>query len=86
MSEFEESDDVCSDCGAMKLEDVCDECGAIVMPRWLKWSLIALAAYFVFKEPLHAGQAFGAALGGLGHAADSAITFLTSVLPTGGKA
>ena len=29
LSEYEDSDDVCSDCGALKMDDICDECGAM---------------------------------------------------------
>jgi hypothetical protein len=29
LSDHEDSDDVCSDCGALKLGDICDDCGAI---------------------------------------------------------
>lgn len=29
LAEYEDSDDVCFDCGALKLGDVCDDCGAM---------------------------------------------------------
>jgi hypothetical protein len=29
LSDYEDSDDVCSDCGSLKLGGVCDECGAM---------------------------------------------------------
>lgn len=29
IDDYELSDDICSDCGTVKIEDVCDECGAM---------------------------------------------------------
>jgi hypothetical protein len=29
LADYEDSDDVCSDCGSLKLDDVCEDCGAM---------------------------------------------------------
>lgn len=49
------------------------------MPRWVKWGLIALAAWAVFTQPTNAANAAGKVLSGFGHAGTSAVTFLSAL-------
>lgn len=49
------------------------------MPRWVKLSLIALAAFWVLSQPANAAQTAGVAANKVGDAASSVVTFLSAV-------
>ncbi|WP_198653353.1 MULTISPECIES: hypothetical protein [Actinocorallia] len=49
--------------------------------KWLKWGSVAFVAWYIVKQPDGAASVVQGALNGLGGAADSLSTFMTSAIP-----
>ena len=54
---------------------------SVMFKKWLKWGSVAFVAWYNVKQPDGAASVVQGALNGLGGAADSLSTFMTSAIP-----
>jgi hypothetical protein len=52
-----------------------------MLKKWLKWGSVAFVAWYIVKRPDGAASVVQGTLNGLGGAADSLSTFMTSAIP-----